>query len=157
MGLTIVYGNLIKMIKIPCLEWGMVSSSQTNPKNGMGQDNHMIITRYYQGLLGMRIFLCKLVRGALARGFWSIVLGARSRAHGYPGHRPKDASEVLAMVLKTIKLFPVGTPGLVYCITRLGAWARSIPPWGLSNPPRYFTDGAGERSNYSILQPSKGT
>lgn len=33
-------------------------------------------------------------------------------------HRPKDASEVLAMVLKTIKLFPAGTPGLVYCITR---------------------------------------
>ena len=37
--------------------------------------------------------------------------------HG-PGHRPKDASEVLEMVVRTIKLFPVGTPGLVYCITR---------------------------------------
>eukprot|EP00434_Breviolum_minutum_P029108 symbB.v1.2.025747.t1/scaffold2519.1/size77074/4 len=33
-------------------------------------------------------------------------------------HRPKGAAEVLEMVLATIKLFPAGTPGLVYCITR---------------------------------------
>ncbi|CAE7768458.1 RECQL2 [Symbiodinium pilosum] len=33
-------------------------------------------------------------------------------------HRPKAAADVLAAVLSTILLFPRGTPGLVYCITR---------------------------------------
>ena len=53
------------------------------------------------------------------------------------GHRPKGAAEVLEMVLATIKLFPVGTPGLVYCITRhvelwycveFASWTAS---WGI--------------------------
>eukprot|EP00435_Cladocopium_sp_Y103_P023341 s1915_g5.t1 len=61
-------------------------------------------------------------------------------------HRPKDASLVLEMVLKTIKLFPVGTPGLVYCITRLGAdAARSMQgtrQYGLSATKTFVTSHA---------------
>eukprot|EP00913_Durusdinium_trenchii_P020128 g18916.t1 len=37
---------------------------------------------------------------------------------GRPGHRPKAAADVLELVLSTIRKFPQGTPGLVYCITR---------------------------------------
>eukprot|EP00931_Biecheleriopsis_adriatica_P001429 TRINITY_DN10177_c0_g1_i1.p1 TRINITY_DN10177_c0_g1~~TRINITY_DN10177_c0_g1_i1.p1 ORF type:complete len:740 (+),score=141.02 TRINITY_DN10177_c0_g1_i1:29-2221(+) len=33
-------------------------------------------------------------------------------------HRPKSASDMLQVVLAAIRLFPSGTPGLVYCITR---------------------------------------
>ncbi|CAK9094875.1 ATP-dependent DNA helicase Q-like 2 (RecQ-like protein 2) (AtRQ2) (AtRecQ2) (AtRecQl2), partial [Durusdinium trenchii] len=33
-------------------------------------------------------------------------------------HRPKAAADVLELVLSTIRKFPQGTPGLVYCITR---------------------------------------
>eukprot|EP00930_Biecheleria_cincta_P041600 TRINITY_DN28539_c0_g1_i1.p1 TRINITY_DN28539_c0_g1~~TRINITY_DN28539_c0_g1_i1.p1 ORF type:complete len:448 (+),score=53.52 TRINITY_DN28539_c0_g1_i1:334-1677(+) len=33
-------------------------------------------------------------------------------------HKPKSASDVAKRLLDTIKLFPPGTPGLVYCITR---------------------------------------
>ena len=74
----------------------------------------------------MRIDLQSSSRCSTGR-LWSIacrgVPGLHGHRHldtGHPGHRPKDASEVLEMVLKTIKLFPVGTPGLVYCITRPG-------------------------------------